>query len=117
MVSSKRLILTMRARIMSKIQWNSLELYSFVNMENNLNQYYINQCYSILLHFVSKIYDAVALCEYIMWLEKTVPSGTVDEINGAAKLKSLRLDQSKSKGLSFSSISAVGSNAAVIHYG
>ncbi|XP_077975999.1 xaa-Pro aminopeptidase 1-like isoform X2 [Styela clava] len=63
------------------------------------------------------IYDAVALCEYLYWLEQNVPSGIVDEISGAEKLKSLRLAQPKSKGLSFGSISAVGPNAAVIHYG
>lgn len=62
------------------------------------------------------IYDAVALCEYIKWLEETVPKETVTELSGAEKLKSLRLAQDKSKGLSFTSISAVGPNAAVIHY-
>lgn len=72
--------------------------------------------YSLLLKDF-QIYDAVALCEYIMWLEKTVPDGTVDELIGAEKLKSLRLAQEKSKGLSFNSISAVGANAAIIHYG
>uniref|UniRef100_F6TEN3 Uncharacterized protein n=1 Tax=Ciona intestinalis TaxID=7719 RepID=F6TEN3_CIOIN len=62
------------------------------------------------------IYDAVALCEYLQWLEINVPKGTVDELNGAEKVKNLRLAQPTSKGLSFGSISASGPNAAIIHY-
>jgi len=63
------------------------------------------------------IADAVALCEYIKWLEENVPLETVDEISGAEKLKEFRLNQSESQGLSFASISASGPNAAIIHYG
>lgn len=66
---------------------------------------------------VKKIYDAVALCEYLMWLDKNVALGKVDEISGLKYLSDLRLAQPKSKGLSFGGISAVGPNAAIIHYG
>ena len=41
---------------------------------------------------------------------------TVDEITGAEKLEEFRLSNPECKGSSFVSISATGSNAAIIHY-
>ena len=38
----------------------------------------------------SHIRDAAALCRYFAWLEANVPSGTVDEISGAAVLQQYR---------------------------
>lgn len=87
----------------------------------------------------SHIRDAAALCRYFAWLEANVPSGNIDEISGAAVLeqyryyhslifipsqlqylkKSLvhfRSEMQHFVGLSFETISAVGPNAAVIHY-
>ncbi|XP_076805648.1 xaa-Pro aminopeptidase 1-like isoform X2 [Clavelina lepadiformis] len=63
------------------------------------------------------IYDSLAVCEYLQWLEENVLLGGVNEINGAEKLKNLRQAQPTNRGLSFSSISASGPNSAVIHYG
>ena len=62
--------------------------------------------------------DAVALCEYLMWLEKEVHSATshVDECSAADKLDDLRRQQDQFVSLSFSTISAAGPNGAVIHY-
>lgn len=64
-----------------------------------------------------QVYDAVALIEYIIWLEQNVPSGAVTEQNGAKRLEQFRLSQARSKGLSFEAISASGPNAAQPHYG
>ncbi|XP_076078059.1 xaa-Pro aminopeptidase 1-like isoform X2 [Mytilus galloprovincialis] len=62
--------------------------------------------------------DAVALITFIANLEKTMKDGTKEwtEVSAALDLKEHRLSQEKNRGLSFSSISAVGSNGAIIHY-
>ncbi|XP_066280835.1 xaa-Pro aminopeptidase 1-like isoform X3 [Branchiostoma lanceolatum] len=62
------------------------------------------------------IRDAVAKCEYLMWLEDAVPGGSVTEISGADYLQQLRSRQRDYMGLSFPSISASGPNGAVVHY-
>ncbi|XP_069841745.1 xaa-Pro aminopeptidase 2 [Dendropsophus ebraccatus] len=62
------------------------------------------------------IRDAVAVVEYLLWLEKTVPSGSVTEISGADYVDGLRAKQAHFKGPSFGTISAGGLNAALPHY-
>ncbi|XP_072027401.1 xaa-Pro aminopeptidase 1-like isoform X4 [Amphiura filiformis] len=62
------------------------------------------------------IRDAVALCEYFSWLEKEVPKGNITEISGADKLEGFRREQADFVSLSFTTISSVGSNGAIIHY-
>ncbi|XP_068708734.1 xaa-Pro aminopeptidase 1-like [Montipora foliosa] len=62
------------------------------------------------------IRDAVALCEYFSWLEQEVPKDELTEITGATKLEELRREQENFVSLSFETISAVGSNGAIIHY-
>ncbi|XP_078698964.1 xaa-Pro aminopeptidase 1-like isoform X5 [Branchiostoma floridae x Branchiostoma belcheri] len=62
------------------------------------------------------IRDAVAKCEYLMWLEEAVPGGSVTEISGADYLEQLRSRQRDYTGLSFPAISASGPNGAVVHY-
>lgn len=62
------------------------------------------------------IRDAVALCEYFCWLEKEVPKGCLTEISAADKLEALRREQTDFVSLSFTTISSVGSNGAIIHY-
>ncbi|NXX85785.1 XPP2 aminopeptidase, partial [Urocolius indicus] len=52
--------------------------------------------------------DAVAVIQYLLWLEKTVPEGQVDEFSGAQHIDSLRREQQYSHGPSFQSISASG---------
>ncbi|XP_075291801.1 xaa-Pro aminopeptidase 2 [Opisthocomus hoazin] len=60
--------------------------------------------------------DAVAVIQYLVWLEKTVPRGEVDEFSGAQRVDALRRAQEHSHGPSFQSISASGLNAALAHY-
>ncbi|KAF4795347.1 Xaa-Pro aminopeptidase 2 [Turdus rufiventris] len=60
--------------------------------------------------------DAVAVIQYLLWLEKTVPQGEVDEFSGAQHIDALRWAQQHSRGPSFQSISASGLNAALAHY-
>ncbi|NXK53231.1 XPP2 aminopeptidase, partial [Chauna torquata] len=52
--------------------------------------------------------DAVAVIQYLLWLEKTVPQGQVDEFSGARHIDALRWAQQHSRGPSFESISASG---------
>ncbi|NWX22587.1 XPP2 aminopeptidase, partial [Aegotheles bennettii] len=52
--------------------------------------------------------DAVAVIQYLLWLEKMVPQGQVDEFSGAQHIDALRQAQEHSHGPSFQSISASG---------
>ncbi|RLV84244.1 hypothetical protein DV515_00016313, partial [Chloebia gouldiae] len=60
--------------------------------------------------------DAVAVIQYLLWLEKAVPQGQVDEFSGAQQIDAFRWAQEHSRGPSFQSISASGLNAALAHY-
>ncbi|XP_013797685.1 xaa-Pro aminopeptidase 2 isoform X2 [Apteryx mantelli] len=60
--------------------------------------------------------DAVVVIQYLLWLEKMVPQGLVDEFSGARHVDALRWAQEHSRGPSFESISASGLNAALAHY-
>ncbi|XP_075690634.1 xaa-Pro aminopeptidase 2 [Rhinoderma darwinii] len=62
------------------------------------------------------IRDAVAVIEYLVWLEKNVPKDVVTEISGANYVDGLREKQQYFKGPSFDTISAGGLNAALPHY-
>ncbi|XP_029463280.1 xaa-Pro aminopeptidase 2 isoform X2 [Rhinatrema bivittatum] len=64
----------------------------------------------------SHIRDAVAVIQFLVWLEKNVPTGTVDEISAANYVDFLRGKQKNSAGQSFATISASGLNAALAHY-
>jgi len=63
------------------------------------------------------IREAVALVNYFSWLEIALEKGeVVDECSGADKLFSFRREQANFVSLSFETISASGSNGAIIHY-
>ncbi|XP_078544568.1 xaa-Pro aminopeptidase 2 [Lissotriton helveticus] len=62
------------------------------------------------------IRDAVAVIQYLVWLEKKVPEGKVDERSGARYVEELRMRQIHCDGPSFDTISASGLNAALPHY-
>ncbi|XP_032284260.1 xaa-Pro aminopeptidase 2 [Phoca vitulina] len=64
----------------------------------------------------SHVRDAVAVIRYLVWLEKNVPKGTVDEFSGAELLDQFRGEEAFSSGPSFETISASGLNAALAHY-
>ncbi|NXD72267.1 XPP2 aminopeptidase, partial [Eolophus roseicapillus] len=56
----------------------------------------------------AQVRDAVAVIQYLLWLEKTVPLGELDEFSGAQHMDALRQAQEHSRGPSFQSISASG---------
>ena len=66
----------------------------------------------------SHVRDGAAVCRYFAWLEQETSSnpGVWDEHSAAEQLKKFRLEDPLSQGLSFATISSVGSNAAIIHY-
>lgn len=62
------------------------------------------------------IRDGVAVSRFLAWLERTAPSGKLDEIKAAEKLEELRAASGVLKEISFDSISAAGPHAAIPHY-
>ena len=60
--------------------------------------------------------DAVAMIRFWKWLEETLPNQSINEWNAAKKIDQFRLSNPTCKDLSFSTISAYGSNAAIVHY-
>lgn len=64
------------------------------------------------------IRDGAALIEYFAWLEDQLlnHNASIDEVQAADKLESLRAKHERFVGLSFDTISSTGPNAAVIHY-
>uniref|UniRef100_UPI00358E326A xaa-Pro aminopeptidase 2 isoform X3 n=1 Tax=Myxine glutinosa TaxID=7769 RepID=UPI00358E326A len=62
------------------------------------------------------IRDAVAMVQFLSWLEEKVPEGLVDEISAQQHVDMLRSKQKYAKGPSFETISASGLNAALAHY-
>uniref|UniRef100_A0A3Q4N6I9 X-prolyl aminopeptidase (aminopeptidase P) 2, membrane-bound n=1 Tax=Neolamprologus brichardi TaxID=32507 RepID=A0A3Q4N6I9_NEOBR len=60
--------------------------------------------------------DAVAVIQFLMWLEKTVPEGNETELTAAEYVDKCRSKQKDSRGPSFATISASGPNAALAHY-
>jgi Xaa-Pro aminopeptidase len=61
--------------------------------------------------------DAVTLCKYFAWLSESLLKGdTIREFEGATHLELMRQLDSKYVGPSFDTISATGSNGAIIHY-
>lgn len=61
--------------------------------------------------------DGAALIRYFHWLEQNVDKANITELSGAAQLRIFRSEQDKFRGTSFGSISAVGPNSAITHYG
>ncbi|GAA5993942.1 hypothetical protein JCM5350_005074 [Sporobolomyces pararoseus] len=61
--------------------------------------------------------DGVALVRYFNWLEKRLNDGIeLKEFDAATKLEEFRSQLPLFKGLSFTTISSTGPNAAIIHY-
>jgi Xaa-Pro aminopeptidase len=62
------------------------------------------------------IRDGAALCTFLTWLYRTVHQQTVTELDAVHMLYQLRGQQNLFKDISFETISASGSNGAIIHY-
>ncbi len=62
------------------------------------------------------IRDGAALSSFLCWLSKSVLEGAVDELEAAEKLYKFRAKDKKFRGPSFDTISAAGSNGAIVHY-
>lgn len=60
--------------------------------------------------------DGAAIAEFLAWFATEAPKGDLDEIKAAEKLWSFRAAKDIIKGISFDTISAAGSNAALCHY-
>lgn len=61
--------------------------------------------------------DGVAMCQFLSWLDAEVVAGRLhDEATLADKLEAFRYQDSTLQDLSFDTISAAGSNAAMCHY-
>ncbi|PLX36451.1 MAG: X-Pro aminopeptidase [Hyphomicrobiales bacterium] len=60
--------------------------------------------------------DAVAMVQFLAWLDDEAPKGGLDEISAAEKLESFRAATGLLKDLSFDTISAAGPHAAIPHY-
>jgi Xaa-Pro aminopeptidase len=60
--------------------------------------------------------DAVAVVNFLAWLLKSIETQEITELEASLYLKTERQKQPLFQDLSFVTISAVGSNAAIIHY-
>ena len=63
------------------------------------------------------IKDAVAVTRFMYWLKKNIGSVPMDEVSVAEQIDVLRAQQDGFIELSFPTISAYGTNGAIIHYG
>ena len=69
----------------------------------------------------AQIRDGAAMVRFLAWLDREAPTGTLDEIAVADKLREFRADTARRDGselvdLSFETISGAGPNGAIIHY-
>ncbi len=60
--------------------------------------------------------DGVAMCQFLAWLDRESPNGTIDELTAVAHLESCRRWQKHWEEASFPTISGSGSNGAIVHY-
>ena len=68
-------------------------------------------------HKAAQARDGAAIAKFLRWVEDDNGSGQIDEIKAAAHLEALRRETGSLKDLSFNTISAVGPNGALPHYG
>lgn len=64
----------------------------------------------------SHVRDGAAMCSFMSWLEVEAPKQTQTEMSAADYLEQCRAKQEHYRGLSFETITSVGSNAAIVHY-
>jgi len=68
-------------------------------------------------HRAAQARDGAAIAKFLRWIEEDDASGAIDEVGAAAHLEGLRRETGLLKDLSFNTISAVGPNGALPHYG
>jgi Xaa-Pro aminopeptidase len=60
--------------------------------------------------------DGAAIVRFLAWLDELGETGRIDEIAAALKLEECRRQSGQLKDISFDTISAAGSNGAIVHY-
>jgi len=60
--------------------------------------------------------DAVAMIEFLTWLDREAPNGSLTEISAATKLEEYRRVSNALQDISFDTISGAGPNGAIMHY-
>lgn len=60
--------------------------------------------------------DGVAMVKFLRWAEENTPSGSLTEMDLAAKLEGFRKQSPSYQGPSFGSIVGASSNGAIVHY-
>lgn len=60
--------------------------------------------------------DGAAVCDFLAWVAREAPLGTLTEVSAQDYLDSCRQQQALWKDLSFPTISAGGSHGAIVHY-
>ncbi|XP_042335028.1 xaa-Pro aminopeptidase 2 isoform X2 [Sceloporus undulatus] len=111
-------------RVWIGTEYTTLGLYREIPQEKRLEENYspvmitkaVKNSKGQELLRAAHVRDAVAVIRYLVWLEKTVPTGSVNEISGAHYVDQLRREELYCHGPSFETISASGLNAALAHY-
>ena len=67
-------------------------------------------------HREAQARDGAAIAKFLRWIEENAPSGQIDELTAAAKLRELRGLDGGLVDTSFDTISAAGPHAALPHY-
>jgi Xaa-Pro aminopeptidase len=62
------------------------------------------------------IRDGVAIARFLQWFAREAPTGGIDEITAAGRLRGFRAAGAHFKDLSFDTISGSGPNGAIVHY-
>lgn len=64
----------------------------------------------------SMVRDGVAMCRFLMWLERTVKDGVVTEVSAGEKLRELRSEMDLFMDESFDTIAGFAHHGAIVHY-
>lgn len=64
----------------------------------------------------AQLRDAVAMAEFLAWLDEAAPKGGLTEIDVAKKLEGFRIGTNLLRDISFETISGAGPNGAIVHY-
>jgi Xaa-Pro aminopeptidase len=67
-------------------------------------------------HRAAQKRDGAALSRFLHWLAVTAPTGELDELSAAERLRAFRSEGGLLVDLSFDTISGAGPNGAVVHY-